>query len=186
MAATRTQAMGEYPVRGNLAYDPNFWEKEAAMQFAGEQVLKRPTPVAAPERRTRTAGREQVRTAARPQAMSVVGLLVLATLAVMLLASYVSLHTVSAETVTLRSQLTELESTHDRLLAQYEQTFDMETIKQAAAEAGMSKPSKTQIFYVDLSGADSVELYQRSPVPMLSEAWTACKNGVLWVVEYFR
>ena len=71
----------------------------------------------------------------------------------------------------LQSELSDLETQNVSLTAQYEQTFDLSTVKEAAEAAGMSKPSSSQIYYIDMSGADSAVVYQqaggRHPQPCL-------------------
>ena len=39
---------------------------------------------------------------------------------------------------------------------EHEQAFDLSGVKEAATEAGMSQPSDSQIYYIDLSEPDSV------------------------------
>ena len=72
------------------------------------------------------------------------------------------------------------------LLTRYEKTFDLTTIKEAAAAAGMAKPSASQVYYIDLSEADSVVVYQQKSQNVLARALTSLGNGVCAVVEYFK
>ena len=61
-----------------------------------------------------------------------------------------------------------------------------EAVKAAAEAAGMSKPSSGQIQYIDLSGADSVEVYAAGGGAALHQL--TGKVAELWsyVLEYFR
>ncbi len=78
----------------------------------------------------------------------------------MLLLSYVQLTTLAADTVTLRSELTALEAENVTLTAQHEQMFDMATVKEVAAAAGMAKPTSSQIAYLDIDQRGQRAVYQ--------------------------
>ena len=67
-----------------------------------------------------------------------------------------------------------------------EKTVDLTTIKEAAAAAGMAKPSASQVYYIDLSEPDSVVVYQQKSQNVLSRVLTSLGNGVCAVVEYFK
>ena len=71
------------------------------------------------------------------------------------------------------------------LTTQYEQMYDLETVKSAAEAAGMSKPSNSQIYYVDLSDGDSAVVYQKEEPDILSRLLTSLNHGIYTVVEYF-
>jgi len=91
----------------------------------------------------------------------------------------------SAETVALKQEITQLESENVVLTAQYERMFDRNSVKEAAEAAGMSKPGSSQIFYIDLSDGDNAVVYQRSEPTVLSRLLTSLNHGVYAVVEYF-
>ena len=61
----------------------------------------------------------------------------------------------------------------------------MATVKAAAEEAGMTKPSNSQICYVDLSGGDTAIVYQEEDPSVLTRVLTSLSHGVYAVVEYF-
>ena len=46
------------------------------------------------------------------------------------------------------------------LVMDYERTFDMAKIKEAAEAAGMKKPTAGQVEYVELGGGSKAEVYQ--------------------------
>ena len=83
-------------------------------------------------------------------------------------------------------EISALEDEHVALLTRYEKTFDLTTIKEAAAAAGMAKPSASQVYYIDLSEPDSVVVYQQKSQNVLSRVLTSLGNGVCAVVEYFK
>ena len=78
-----------------------------------------------------------------------------------------------------------LEEEHVSLVTEYEKTFDLATIKAAAEEAGMSKPTSGQVQYIDLSGSDTAVVYSDEP-GMVEKAISSIKDGARSIWEYFR
>ena len=83
-------------------------------------------------------------------------------------------------------KLAALEEEHIKLLARYESTFDLTSIKEAAETAGMAKPSASQIFYVDLSAPDNVVLYEKKGVNLFGQVFTSMGHNMGALVEYFK
>lgn len=187
-------------VVGNLAYDLAYEERrerraeeerrearrraeeerrEAARREAQRQEAQQP----APRRREQNAVR--VRERQRVSGVMVLGIGALAVMVVAVLLSYAKLTSISASVVSKQQELKTLETEHVVLLTQYERTFDLETVKEAAAEAGMYKPSASQISYIDLSAPDSVEISETQSVSVLSRVFTSLGQSALSVVEYF-
>ena len=137
------------------------------------------------ERGTRNAQGAQVRQRQHLSLLSVVGFGAVTALAVLVLLSYVQLTAISADTVALKNQLAELETENVALTTQHEQLFDLDAVKETAEAAGMSKPSSSQIYYVDLSDGDSVVVYQQEEPGILSRLLTSLNHGIYAVVEYF-
>ena len=134
--------------------------------------------------KVRSVSKVQVRQRQHLSAFSVVGFTAVAALAVLVLMSYIQLTALSAETVSLKKQLSALET--ENLTAQYERMFDRNTVKEAAEAAGMSKPGSSQIYYIDLSDGDSAVVYQQSDPGVLSRLLTSLHHGFYAVVEYFN
>ena len=86
----------------------------------------------------------------------------------------------------LKREISALEEEHVALLTAYERTFDLATVKAAAEAAGMSKPSSGQIQYIDLSGADSVEVYAAGGAAALNGFTEKAESLWAYVLEYFR
>ena len=63
--------------------------------------------------------------------------------------------------------------------------LDLASVKEGAQAAGMSKPSASQIYYIDLSGGDSAVVYQQEDPSTLSRLLTSLHHGIYTVVEYF-
>lgn len=87
--------------------------------------------------------------------------------------------------MSLQNELDQLEEENVVLTAQYERMFDLNTIKEAAEAAGMSKPSSSQIYYIDLSEGDSAVVYEEAEPGILSQLLESLHHGVYAVVEYF-
>ena len=117
--------------------------------------------------------------------LSVLGVTAVAVAAVMLLLSYVQLTTLAADTVALKSELTVLQAENVSLTAQHEQMFDMATVKEVAAAAGMAKPTSSQITYLDLDSEDSAVVYRTETPSVFSRILSSLHHGVYAVVEYF-
>ena len=67
----------------------------------------------------------------------------------------------------------------------HEQAFDLVSIKEKATAAGMSLPSDSQVYYIDLSDPDNAVVYEQESggaAKVLEEIW----QSILRTVEYFR
>lgn len=174
---------GGRAVNGSLAYDLDYEVRERELRHAGEVPRRRET--AREEPKVRSVSKVQVRERQHVSAFTVLGFAAVIGMAVLVLMSYVQLTMLSADTVSLQNELAELETENVRLTAQYEQMFDMAAVKEAAAAAGMGKPSNSQIYYIDLSDGDSAEVYQKEDPSLLSRLLTSLNHGIYAVVEYF-
>ena len=167
-------------VYGSLAYDLDTLVRERQLEEAGAMPERRTEqpPQAQPQRRPKAQAK------ARPSALLVGGIALVGALVMVLLLGYVQLTAVSNNVSTIKKELATLEDEHVALLTEYEKTFDLATIKAAAEEAGMSKPSAGQIQYIDLSGADSAVVYGDEP-GVVEKAASSLKEGALSLWEYF-
>jgi len=168
-------------VYGNLAYDLDTLVRERQLEEAGAM----PERKAQPKEQTQPRRQPQAQAKARPSALLMGGIAVVCALVMVLLYSYVQLTTVSNHVSTIKSELATLEEEHVSLLTEYEKTFDLATVKAAAEEAGMSKPTSGQIQYIDLSGADSAVVCSETP-GLTEKAVSALKEGAQSIWEYFR
>lgn len=172
---------------GDLAYDLDREVRERALRHAGEaprhQTAVEAVPKAKP--RVRSLSKAQVRQRQKVSVLSVLGVGAAIGLAVMVLMGYIQLTIISDEVVSLQNQLEELQTENVTLTAQHEQMFDLATVKEVAEAAGMSKPSSSQIYYIDMSGSDNAVVYQRQEAGVLSRVFTSLSHGIYAVVEYF-
>ena len=161
-------------VYGNLAYDLDTLASQRQLEEA-----------ARPERQSQPQQAPRHRTAARPrQRVSPVG--ALAAMAVVLVMGYIQLTAVTGSISDLQEQVSQLEDQRVSLVMDYERTFDMAKIKEAAEAAGMKKPTAGQVEYVELGGGSKAEVYQAESDSLLSRLTHSVKNGVGALVEYFR
>ena len=111
--------------------------------------------------------------------------MVLAGMVVALLMGYVKLTQISGNISDMKQEMNRLNTEHVGLLTEYEQTFELATVKEVAEAAGMSKPSAGQIEYVELSGPDTAVIYAAGEDGALTKAFASAKEGILALVEYF-
>ena len=188
-AARELRYQSRGAVYGDLAYDLDREVREHALRHAGESPRRRPaepeaTPKAKP--RVRSLSKAQARQRQKVSVLSVLGVGAAIGLAVLLMMGYIQLTAISDEVVSLQNQLAELETENVALTAQHEQMFDPATVKEVAEAAGMSKPSSSQIYYIDLSEGDSAVVYQQEESNLLSRLLTSLNHGIYAVVEYFE
>ncbi len=146
-------------VDGNLARKPDSRELERQLDRSGrmdfDQLYER-QPESAIERNARR--RAQAKAVARPaqkiSSMTMLGCVCVAFFTVVLLLCYVRLNTISRSIVSMKSEIKQLEVEQVSLLTQYEQTFDLSAVKEAAVTAGMNQPSDSQVCYINLPGED--------------------------------
>ena len=175
----------DYVVDGSLARDLDWAVRERELQHAGETPRHQETVRETPRVQTQTKTHVQVRERQRVSWFSVLGVSAIIGMAIMVLMSYIQLTVLSASTVELKKDLAVLETENVRLTAQYEQMFDMTSVKEAAEAVGMVKPGSSQVCYLDLSGGDTAVVYRHEEPNTLSRVMTSLNHGVYAVVEYF-
>lgn len=173
-AATNGNVAYDVRTRGNVAYEP---ERRPERQRVSDASLER-------------ARRPRTRVELRPQQSisltAILGFVLVAVLAVGVLASYVQLNSVYANTVSAQSALTELESTYAKLEAEDQEIFDNQTLRAAAEEAGLVEPGVGQQVYLELSEPDSTVVYrQEEEASGLRGCWNAVRSFFGSVGEYF-
>ena len=190
MARRPTRQLNQRYVSGNLAYDHDYLERE--QHRCAEREQREYAARRAREAAPRPAPRRQVvappkhRERIRVSNLVVVGFALAAAMVVVLLMNYAQLTAISGEVVSQQKRLTALQEEHVKLVARYERTFDLTSIKEAAEAAGMAKPSASQICYVDLSAPDNVVLYEQAKANVLGRVATAVGHDIVSIVEYFK
>ena len=168
-------------IYGSLAYDLDTLARERQLEEAGEM----PERSGAPQPKAQPRRHPQAQAKTRPSPLLVGGIVLVCALVMVLLLGYVQLTVVSNHVVTIKDQLTTLQEEHVSLVTEYEKTFDLATVKAAAEEAGMSKPTSGQVQYIDLSGSDTAVVYGDEP-GVVEKAISSIKGGAQFIWEYFR
>lgn len=170
---------------GSLAYDLDALAREKQLDEAGKLPQKKVRP-AQPEVQPVQRRQSAARAAVRPSPVLLLGTVLVVGMVIALMLCYVKLTGISDNVSSIKREISALEEEHVALLTAYERTFDLATVKAAAEAAGMSKPSSGQIQYIDLSGADSVEVYAAGGAAALNGFTEKAKSLWAYVLEYFR
>ena len=170
---------------GSLAYDLDALAREKQLDEAGKLPQKKVRP-AQPEVQPVQRRQSAARAAVRPSPVLLLGTVLVVGMVIALMLCYVKLTGISDNVSSIKREISALEEEHVALLTAYERTFDLATVKAAAEAAGMSKPSSGQIQYIDLSGADSVEVYAAGGAAALIGFTEKAESLWAYVLEYFR
>lgn len=170
---------------GSLAYDLDALAREKQLDEAGKLPQKKVRP-AKPEVQPVQRRQSAARAAVRPSPVLLLGTVLVVGMVIALMLCYVKLTGISDNVSSIKREISALEEEHVALLTAYERTFDLATVKAAAEAAGMSKPSSGQIQYIDLSGADSVEVYAAGGAAALNGFTEKAESLWAYVLEYFR
>lgn len=170
-------------VDGNLARSLDFEVRERELRHAGETPRRRDAVQEKPK--VYSAPKVRLREAQHVAPLAVLGAVAAAVLAVLVLMNYIQLTVLSSNMVELQSELKTLEKKNVILTTQYEQMFDLATVKAEAEAAGMTKPGASQIYYVDGSGGDTAVVYQKEEPGLLDGLRESLHHGIYAVVEYF-
>lgn len=169
---------------GSLAYDLDALAREKQLDEAGKLPQKKVRP-AQPEVQPVQRRQSAARAAVRPSPVLLLGTVLVVGMVIALMLCYVKLTGISDNVSSIKREISALEEEHVALLTAYERTFDLATVKAAAEAAGMSKPSSGQIQYIDLSGADSVEVYAAGGAAALNGFTEKAESLWAYVLEYF-
>ena len=186
MAAAAKELRYRRRVDGSLARELDWAVRERELEHAGEAPRRSAGELRKEREQSKAGVHVEVRERQYVSWFSLLGTAAVLGLALMLLLSYVQLTVLSAQTVELKTQLEELETKHVTLTAEYERMFDLATVRRAAEAAGMSKPSASQVCYLDISEGDSVEIYREVEQGPLDKLRTVLGRGVYAMVEYFN
>ena len=170
---------------GSLAYDLDALAREKQLDEAGKLPQKKVRP-AQPEVQPVQRRQSAARAAVRPSPVLLLGTVLVVGMVIALMLCYVKLTGISDNVSSIKREISALEEEHVALLTAYERTCDLATVKAAAEAAGMSKPSSGQIQYIDLSGADSVEVYAAGGAAALNGFTEKAESLWAYVLEYFR
>lgn len=183
-AARDPRYRGGPAVDGNLARELDWAVRERELRRAGETPRRREAERERPK--TKSIPRVQLRQAEKVSLMAVAGFAAVAVLALIVLAHYIQLTRLSYEVVDLKNELSALQTENDVLSAQYEQLFDLSSVREAAEAMGMTKPSSSQIYYIDLVEGDSAVVYQETAPGFGKWVGDFFRQGADAFMEYFN
>lgn len=182
------------PGKSRFEYDefaPVFTDGSLAYELGTEAVRFPPERDGEPEISVRPKRKTQKQPVAKPHALAyispVTALLLVGILSVVMLMifNYITLDKLATEVTTLQHSVSDLKQENIDLTTKYGLTFDLAAVKATAEAAGMSKPSTSQIYYMDLGGEDVVTVYTPQKGGLSS-----VRNSLLvlfgTVREYFR
>ena len=177
-------------VDGNLAHDLRRHELERELERSGQidfdQQYRQSRETRADQLSRR---RQEVKAAVRkPQGIPVMEVAcgaALAVLAVLIISCHVGINGISADIVSMKKQIAELELQQVSLQTQYEQAFDPASVKEAAEAVGMHQPSEGQIYYIDLPGEDQAVMCEQREEGTLKKIFSALTENVRALLEYF-
>lgn len=178
-------------VDGNLARKLDSRELERQLERSGQldfdqQYRRRKETEAELLSRRRARAKAAVRPAQKVSPVAVLGFLCVGALMVATLLCYVRINSISRSIVSMKERISVLQVEQVALLTQYEQAFDLSSVKEAAETAGMSLPSESQIYYIDLPGTDQAVSYGGEDSGLLGRMFTALNRAMYAVVEYFH
>ena len=180
-------------VNGSLARELEFdgRELERRLERSGQldfdqQYKQRKETQAEQIARQRAKAKAAIRPAQKASPVLVMGFACVAALLMGLLMCYVQINAVSNSIVDMKSEISQLEIEQVTLLTRYEQAFDLASVKETALAAGMSQPSDSQIYYIDLPGQDRAVAYSAQKVGFLADVKEGLSQRFLATMEYFR
>ena len=163
MASSTRRPRKKYDTPGtandNLARKLDSRELERRLERSGQvdfdqQYRQRRETEAERRSRQRAKAMAAVRPAQKVNILAVLAVLGIAALTVGVLLCYIQLNAISRNIVRMKTEITALEVEQVGLLTKYEQSFDLTSVKEAAESYGMVQPSESQIYNIELPGAN--------------------------------
>lgn len=161
---------------GSAAYDLN--------RYYGGNAAPKVRPQGLPEEHYVPERYRRVKDKAAIAPFGLVGLLVVACMLVLVVFGYVQVYEASDRVSTLKSELTSLREDRAVLESLYEGSIDMAEVELAAAELGLSIPTREQTVYVNLAGGDCAEVYQPQRMNLIERILNAFQSSAGGLVEY--
>ena len=163
MASSTRRPRKKYDTPGtandNLARKLDGRELERRLERSGQvdfdqQYRQRRETEAERRSRQRAKAKAAVRPAQKVNILAVLAFFGIAALTVGVLLCYIQLNAISRNILRMKTEITALEVEQVGLLTKYEQSFDLTSVKEAAESYGMVQPSESQIYNIELPGAN--------------------------------
>lgn len=178
MAASVRRADPYLRTYGSVAYDPAY-DPDVRERVEAQPRIRT---------RERHAARERarVRAAGYVAPTAVIGFVLVAVMAVLVLSGYAQLAQTSDRIVHLRKEGETLSEENAKLRTAYELCFDLKTVEEQVAASGlMVQPQPGQIVTLNLSEPDSAKFYTTADEPG-GGFWNEVGRTVDNLVEFFR
>ena len=124
-------------VNGNLAYDPAYEERQRRLrrerEYERERERQREEFMRPPQRKVQKKAAPVRRQREKVSLGTLCGFMALAAMVALMIMCRAQLTEISAQVVSVQKEISALEDEHVALLTRYEKTFDLTTIKEAAA-----------------------------------------------------
>lgn len=132
-------------VNGNLAYDPAYEERQRRLrrerEYEREHERQREEFMRPPQRKVQKKAAPVRRQREKVSLGTLCGFMALAAMVALMIMCRAQLTEISAQVVSVQKEISALEDEHVALLTRYEKTFDLTTIKEAAAAAVWPSPA---------------------------------------------
>lgn len=194
MAASGRNSRRKYSspnaVNGNLARKLDGRELERRLETSGQldfdkQYRRRKETESEQRARQRAAVKAAVRPAQKLSLAAVAGFASVAGLMFVLLLCYIKMSDISRSITEMKNEISRLETEQVALMAKYEQSFDLSSVKEIAESVGMAQPSESQICYIDLPGSDQAVAYSGGKNDMLGGIEALIREKIQAIKEYF-
>lgn len=130
-------------VNGNLAYDPAYEERQRRLRREQEyeREHQREEFMRPPQRKVQKKAAPVRRQREKVSLGALCGFAALAAMVALMILCRAQLTEISSQVVSVQKEIAALEDEHVALLTRYEKTFDLTTIKEAAAAAVWPSPA---------------------------------------------
>lgn len=164
----------QYDFLGSAAYDVR------------GTAVPRPRPARLPEEKPLPQSNQGAKPKLVIAPLAVVGLVVVATLLLLVVNSCMQLYQAKERIGELTKELSTAQATTEKLRSAYESRIDLAQIEVRAKELGMMQPSTRQTVYLTIAGADHAEVLQVDRRSFAEKAWDAVADSFHGVLEYFQ
>lgn len=188
----RERRPAQRPVDGNLARKLDVQEQrereraQRRRELEQEQARRREEAIRTRRAKQRAMTQAAIRAAQKISPAAVISFMGVALLMMMILVCYIRLNAISRNIVDMKNQIEELRVQQVSLLTRYEQAFDLTTVKEMAEAAGMTQPSDSQIYYIDLPGEDQAVSFSDENAGAVQKVFAVIKRKFYEIVEYFQ
>ena len=180
-----SSAVRDIDYTGQIAYDLSRFDKRKRVRDALEQEpIAIPRAIASQQGNTKAAVRTQAESKTTISLSTVLCFVIAAVLMFCIVLNYMRLNELTIEISSLQSEISELKSEAAILKVRNEQSLNVKQLEELALKMGMTRPSKDQITYIDLSKSDRGIVHMEAEVD--SDFLSGIKTFYLAATNFFR